>query len=480
MRSYFPLNWTRAFLSFLLLTVIASCTAVNNPTSTPARQGWDQNDLQQVVDEWRVRAGVPGMVVGISLPGQANILITSGESNVEERVPVKPDDQFRVASITKTFIAVEVLRLVAGGRVDLDEPLNVYLPETPHGDVVTVRQLLRHRSGYFDPVHDDPGFIPYIAENLNRSWTWDEILALAFQYELSFPPGTAYHYSNTNYMLLARIIEKLTHKPLAEVLAADLLAPLHLDHTFYATPEADTDPTSLVHGYATHPLTGEIIDTTSIPYATVLSVSADTMTSNASDLLKWSRALYGTESTVLNAAFQKQMLTFDSISNYGLGVFQFDTPIGTSFGHGGDTAGYLSQMEYIPTQDLSMVILVNSDAPSINLSEVRDLILVRMFGDSADAHLKLLISDLKSDNAMTRKNAILALGHSDAGNDQVISSLMESLRSDPVAENRKEAALALGLVGKDSDEARQALTDALKDGDKNVREAAQLALSILK
>src|SRR5215212_2317661 len=98
MKPYFQLKWTILFLSLFVFMLIVSCTSAIVSTSTPVRQEWDSNDLQQVVDEWRVRSGVPGMVVGISLPGQAEIFVASGESNVEDQVPVKTDDQFRIAS----------------------------------------------------------------------------------------------------------------------------------------------------------------------------------------------------------------------------------------------------------------------------------------------------------------------------------------------------------------------------------------------
>ncbi|MCI0553981.1 MAG: serine hydrolase [Anaerolineae bacterium] len=463
-------NWMRMFLSLLVLTAITACAVGNDSIPEPAQKAWTQNDLEQVVGNWRERSTAPGVVVGISLPDRSEIIITSGES--EEGVTLRKDDQFRIASITKTFIAAEILRLAAEGKINLDDPLNAYLPETPHGHVVTVRHLLSHRSGYFDPVHDDPGFIPYIAEHLEKQWTWDEMLTITFQNDLFFPPGSDYRYSNANYMLLGLIIEKVAQQSLGEVLASDLIVPLSLDHTFYTTPATDTEQIDLVHGYLTHPLTGETVDSMTIPYATIVSASVDTMISNASDLLTWSRMLYGNESIVLEPAFKEQMLSFDDISPYGLGVFQFHTPIGISLGHGGDIAGYLSLMEYFSKQDMSMVILVNADTPSINLSELRDLLLAALFKADLDAGIKSLLADLKSEDASTRKDAIIALGHSGSNSEEAIEGLIAVLKEDSSAENRREAALALGLVGSNSDQARQALTDALNDEDSSVREGA--------
>lgn len=465
----------KAISVILIMSLLFSCSG-----AATVQNSWSQSELEQIIDTWRVQAGIPGMVVGISLPDRPEILVTSGSSNVTDRVLIKKDDQFRIASITKTFIAAEVLRLATNGKIQLDQSLNTYLSGIPHGDVVTIRHLLSHRSGYFDAVHDDPKFIPYVAEHLDWQWKWDELLALAFQHELYFQPGSDYKYSNTNYILLARVIEKVTGRALDDTLTFDLIIPLHLDHTVYETTQTQISPNELVHGYITHPLTGKTLDSTTIPYSTVVSLSADTMISNASDLLNWSRALYAKDASTLDPSFKKQMLTFDDISNYGLGAFQFKTPIGISLGHGGDTAGYLSLMEYFPKQDMSMVILANADAPSINLSALRDLLLATLYKDELENGVTKLIADLKSQDASVRKDAIIALGHSGSNMEEAIQLLAGALREDSSAENRKEAALALGLVGKDSTQAIQALTEALKDDDKSVQEAAQLALSILK
>jgi D-alanyl-D-alanine carboxypeptidase len=390
------------------------------------------------------------------------------------------EDQFRIASISKTFIAAEVLKLAETGKIKLDDPLDVYLPETPNGGKVTIRHLLSHRSGYFDPIHDDPGFIPYIAGHLERQWTRDEMLAITFEHDLFFQPGTGYRYSNSNYMLLGLVIEKVTQRSLGQVLTSDLIVPLDLERTLYTTPATDTQQTDLVLGYITHPLTGETVVSTTIPYATVVSTSVDTMISNASDLLRWSRSLYGNESVVLESHSKEQMLTFDEIGPYGLGVFRSDTPIGVSFGHGGETAGYLSLMEYYPAQDLSMVILVNADAPSIDPGALRDELLAILFQVDLDAEVEALVADMKSEDPSTRNQAIIALGHSGSQSDDATQALIMVLKEDASAENRKEAALALGLVGRGSEEARQALTNALSDGDSSVRAAAKRALSVRK
>jgi D-alanyl-D-alanine carboxypeptidase len=473
-------NITYVFLTLIILAFLTSCVASKITTQAPAQTQWNQEDLQQTIDDWRVRSNVPGVVVGLSLPDHSEMILTSGESDIEKHIAIEADDQFQVASISKTFIAAEILMLASEGKLNLDDPLNDYLTEVPYGNIVTIRHLLSHRSGYFDPIHDDPGFIPFLAEDLEKEWTWDEMLEITFQHELFFQPGSGYRYSNANYLLLALVIERFTQKTLDEILTSHFLSPLQLEHTQVRTVETDIHRTDLVHGYATHPVTGDIVDIMSIPNTAILSVSTDTVISNASDLLKWSRVLYGKESVILAPDLQEQMLTFDDISPYGLGVFQFHTPLGVSYGHGGDTAGYLSLMEYFPKQGISLVILVNADAPSSNLSGLRDLLIADLFKTDQGSAIKDLIANLKSENSATRKTAIIALGHDGSRSEEVIQALITALKEDSNAENRKEAALALGLVGENSEQAKQALNEALQDQDDSVRGAAAIALSIIE
>lgn len=471
MKRYGPIY---ILFSLLLVIIVSACTAPL--TQAPASREWDPEELEQIVDDWRVRSGVPGVVVGLSLPGEEPLLLASGMSDAGNGIYIRVHDTFRIASITKTFIAAETLKLASQGNLRLDDPLETVLPGMPHGNKVTLRHLLGHRSGYFDPVHDEPGFIPHVAENMGRLWTWDEMLSLSFAHDLHFAPGSEYRYGNTNYILLAKVIEQVTGTSPGAALTEDLLLPLSLFNTFYATPEMSPVTTSLVHGYTVHPLSGKTVDTTTLPYETILSVSADTMISNASDLLTWCRALYGNGSSVLEPSMREQMLLFDEISDYGLGVFRSETPLGPSLGHGGDTAGYLSLMEYIPSHDLAFVILINSDDASIHPGGLRDELLAAMYPNAAQDQTGAWIASLQSQDASIRNKAISALGHSGPASEQVIEALIQALESDPVAENRREAALALGLVGRGS--AQRALSAALQDPDFSVREAAALALAL--
>jgi D-alanyl-D-alanine carboxypeptidase len=129
------------------------------------------------------------------------------------------NSRFRAGSITKTFVSTVVLQLVDAGRLRLDDTVETWLPGVvPGGDHVTVRHLLNHTSGLYDYLHTVP-FPPSqeFVDNRWRTWTPEELIARAVANPPTFePPGSAFAYSNTNYTLLGRIIEKITHRPYPE------------------------------------------------------------------------------------------------------------------------------------------------------------------------------------------------------------------------------------------------------------------------
>ena len=143
-------KWTRALLFLTILAVVSSCALRNHADTTPAGQAWSQKDLEQIIENWRSQTNIPGVVVGISQPGREELIIASGVSSLKEGTPISKTAQFRIASIAKTFIAAEVLKLSAAGHVKLVAPISDYLSDVKYGQEITVRQLLSHRPGLAD------------------------------------------------------------------------------------------------------------------------------------------------------------------------------------------------------------------------------------------------------------------------------------------------------------------------------------------
>ncbi len=158
-----------------------------------------------------------------------------------------PQTHVRVASITKTFVAATILQLVAEGKVDLDTPIETYLPGRIRGEgidanAITVRQLLRHQSGlpeYFDADTEPP------AEPV----TGDQLLDAALSRPCQFTPGSAIKYTNTNYVIAGLLIEKLTGHPAADEITWRIIVPLGLSDTYFPAPGDTGLRTPFAHGY---------------------------------------------------------------------------------------------------------------------------------------------------------------------------------------------------------------------------------------
>ena len=154
------LRASAAVIAAILVAVAATTTA---PAATPTRQA----KLRQLAQSL-VRGGAPGAIVFVRTPSATRSAV-SGFSSLEPRVPMRASDRFRVASITKTFVATIVLQLEAEGKLDIDDPVERWLPgKVPGGPSITLRELLSHTSGIFNYT-DDQAFIGGIIANPSRA-----------------------------------------------------------------------------------------------------------------------------------------------------------------------------------------------------------------------------------------------------------------------------------------------------------------------
>ncbi|MGW1927578.1 serine hydrolase domain-containing protein, partial [Streptomyces massasporeus] len=221
---------TRTVLAAVLvagLTATALATpALAASASTKADHTATRAALQAAVD-----AGVPG-VVAQARDGRGDWTGTAGER--------RGNDRFRVGSITKTFVATVLLQLQAEGRLDLDDPVEKWLPGVVRGNGhdgrrITVRQLLNHTSGVYS-VTSDPGFQekifgPGFLEHRYDRWTPRQLVDIAMTHAPDFAPGTDWNYSNTNYVLAGMVIEKVTGRPYGKAVENRIVKPLKLRAT---------------------------------------------------------------------------------------------------------------------------------------------------------------------------------------------------------------------------------------------------------
>jgi len=295
--------------------------------------------LQEALDLNRGAIHAPGATLAVRVPGQPDWATASGEADLDTPVAAAPEHRFRIGSITKSYVTAVVLQLVDEGQLELDAPLSAVLPDAPHADAVTLRQLLQHTAGYEDFV-DDLDFLAVMDE----PHTPDELLDFVRDLPLLFEPGTGYEYSNTHFVLAGMAIEQVTGTDYAVQVHQRLLAPLALTSTFL--PSDDGVPPQMARGYLGDE--SSFTDVTEGIHGSNPWASGE-MIADAHDLVRWGAALYGGE--VLPAPLQEQMLTEavlpgGATTGYGLGCYLEDQGGVPTAGHSGSTLGFQSRLRY--------------------------------------------------------------------------------------------------------------------------------------
>jgi D-alanyl-D-alanine carboxypeptidase len=316
------------------------------------------DDLQAVLDAARERIPTPGISVAIRTRDGRVWLGTSGARQLAPRRPVTADTVFSIASITKTFVTAVVLQLVDEGKLSLDDPLSRYMPDFPRARRITIRMLLEHRSGIFN-YFESPAYGQAAYGNPMRRWTTAGILRLVGKPYCQ--PGACFHYSNTNFVLLGEVIERVTGKPVSQQVRRRLLKPLGLDDTFWQPDE--TTPSNAAHGHLwgggntffDQTGSGHVLPNMS---ATTIAASAGAMVSDGADLARWVMALYGSD-LVLPGDVRAAMMDFRPKDQYGLGTRTRVYDGRRAYGHGGSLRGYEDQVWYLPREGVSIVLLSN-------------------------------------------------------------------------------------------------------------------------
>ncbi|MEU6408343.1 serine hydrolase domain-containing protein [Microbispora sp. NPDC046933] len=273
------------------------------------------------------------------------------------------DSQFRMGSNTKTMVATLVLQLVAERRLKLEDPVAKWLPAIKNGRSITLRMLLNHTSGLADYLLT-PDAIKTLIGQEKRTWTPGQMLALGIKQPTLFAPGKRHAYSNTNYVALGLVLEKVTGRSLADLIQRRIARPLGLRHTYLAADAGSRDGDRLAHGYEpdadhlaelrlpevasglafTGPERDGHVDVTGIDPS--ITWASGAVVSTPGDWGRFLRALMSGK--LLPPAQLAQMRVTvkdpdDPSSRYGLGLQRHTNSCGTVWGHTGGIPGYSSQ-----------------------------------------------------------------------------------------------------------------------------------------
>ncbi|WP_437678392.1 serine hydrolase domain-containing protein [Sorangium sp. So ce131] len=332
-------------------------------------------ELQAALDAAVEEQGLPGAAAAVSL-GACSWRGASGVADAEAKVPMRPDDLFRVGSITKTFMATLALMLRAEGRLSLDDDVSKYVEGVPDGEQISVRQILNHTSGIYDFTQSDEFWSAALSDP-KRAWTPRELIEVAASHPPYFEPGQGFAYSNTNYIIAGLILEAASGEPVGELLRARILEPAGLAHTYLDGAEAALP--GLVRGYGVD--RGKLVDTTSAADPSAAG-TAGALVSTADDLTRFYRGVLDGE--LLGPAELAEMTSWvdarpGEVTGYGLGLSRRESRLGTQYGHDGGIWGFVSSSYYAVDSDASITVLVNlevGDARGI-VDDLSDVLIIR-------------------------------------------------------------------------------------------------------
>ncbi|WP_328407012.1 serine hydrolase domain-containing protein [Nocardia sp. NBC_00403] len=223
--------------NFALAAIVAGTLSLSVLVAIAARQHDDRIQLQLQRDADALTAlGVTGVQALVVTSDDRNLTATSGVADLTTRQPIPRDGYFRIASITKAFVATVILQLAGDRGLSLDDSVERWLPGVVSGNgndggAITIRQLLQHTSGIHDDYPDYTSAQDFYQHRYD-TYTPEQTVARAMGHRPDFQPGTDWSYGNTDYVLLGMIIERVTTHPWHEEVRDRIVRPLGLDHTF--------------------------------------------------------------------------------------------------------------------------------------------------------------------------------------------------------------------------------------------------------
>jgi len=340
-----------AILTILLISEIVVCQNFYNKIDSIFQKKYEQDDFT-------------GNVL-VAEEGKIKYINTFGYANLADSLKLDFNSIFELASVSKQFTAAAIAILEQNNLVLAESPISTYLPELSHYSNVTISDLIHHTSGL--PEYDE------------EDWTYDgkhfitndSIIAYLAQKKpkLHFEPNIKYEYSNTGYVLLASIIERVSGKSFSDFLKEEIFEPVKMFHTqIYRRRYSPETIINCAEGYVfSDSLTKNILPDKNPDFDYVIhldGIQGDGMVnSTLLDLLKWDRVLY--ENQLLNKAYQEKLFTPQilgdgTFNNYGYGWEIHDSNMGKIVSHSGGWPGYVTYIERHLKTDKTIIILQNN------------------------------------------------------------------------------------------------------------------------
>lgn len=360
---------------FAILIVQTSAVFANKDSEAQRKNISEKTKqkLQTKLDEWHKKAKFSGATVGVVLADGNSFALATGYSDRDAKTPMKPADLMLVGSVGKTYVAAVAMHLIKDGKINLDDKIEKYLGKEkwfshlPNAKDITVRHLMNHTSGLVRYEFKDT-FTKDLMANPYKVWKPIELISYLFDEKAAFEAGKGWDYSDTNFIVLGMIIEKVSGKTYYDLAKKNLLKPLKLNHT---KPQTSRDIKGLIPGYAgaANPFGGRdvVLENGKYYINPQFEWTGGGMVSNSEDLARWAKFMY--EGKAFDKSLLPEMLEGVSApmlgkdTKYGLGVIIRPTPKGITYGHSGFFPGYMTDMMYFPKERIALAIQINSSVP---------------------------------------------------------------------------------------------------------------------
>lgn len=360
-------------------SAVLLCLAAPAPAQVP-----DSARLQHTLDSLHAEGLLIGVTAGIAFPDGRVLALAAGRSDTALGAPMRPDHRMLAGSVGKMFFGALALQLAADGRLDLDAPAVTWLGSEPWFDslpnapAITVRQLMQHTSGLVR-YELNPAFLTDLRAEPYRTFTPVEELRYLFGTSPPFPAGEGWDYSDTNYLVLAMILERILGIPAYQAIQASVLDPLGLAGTM---PSDRPELPGLAQGYAGPGNPFGAFDAVLVDGRFALNPQFEWagggFASTSADLARLARGWY--EGVLFDTALVAEATRgvpapmLGPNAEYGLTTIIRQTALGPAWGHSGFFPGYLTEVRYYPAHRMAIAVQLNQNAPRIGPGRVVQLL----------------------------------------------------------------------------------------------------------
>jgi len=340
------------FAFFVLIN--SSCKKEALITETPGSNEQVIKDLKAVTDSIVANTDVPGIVaLVVDYTKGIDWLYKVGVSDIENNLPMEFNHTFRIGSNSKTMTGTVLLQLVDEGLLTLEDTLSMYFPTYPKSDSITIGMLCNMTSGIYNYSESIDYFTAMVTDP-TRIWQPEELIQVAFANDFYFSPGTDFHYSNTNTVILGLLIEKLTGNSLESEINYRIANHLNLNNTALLNSGTNL-PGSHGKGY----YMGEYVEGADLTeyFDASWSFAAGSAYSTPRELQHYVEALVDGEflSDSLQNRRLNELISFPNNLAYGYCIFKR----GSFFGHNGGVPGFTSSMYHSPAKNCTVIIYFN-------------------------------------------------------------------------------------------------------------------------